>query len=110
MVPSFPLFMDTIAVLDFGGQYAHLIANRIRKLGVYSEIVDGETPARQLRDYKGLILSGGPQSVYEPGSVQCDREILNLGIPILGICYGEQLLAFIEGKKVSPGSTKEYGF
>lgn len=101
--------MDKIAVLDFGGQYAHLIANRVRRLGVYSEIFDGETPAEKLRGYKGIIFSGGPQSVYEHDSVKCDRKILELGVPILGICYGHQLLAYIQGAKVEPAHVREFG-
>lgn len=101
--------MDQIAVLDFGGQYAHLIANRIRRLGVYSQILEAETPADQLKQFKGIILSGGPQSVYDLDSVKCDPKILDLNIPILGICYGHQLLAHIQNVSVTPGSVKEYG-
>ncbi len=101
--------MDQIAVLDFGGQYAHLIANRIRRLGVYSEIHDAETPAEELKKYKGIIFSGGPQSVYDYNSPQCDRKILDLGIPILGICYGHQLLVHMLGTKVVSGNVKEFG-
>ncbi len=101
--------IDTIAVLDFGGQYAHLIANRIRRLNVYSEILDAETPAEKLKNFKGIILSGGPQSVYDPDSIKCDPEIFRLGIPILGICYGHQLLVQMEGGMVEPGTTKEFG-
>jgi len=101
--------MDKIAVLDFGGQYAHLIANRVRRLGAYSEIFDGEIPAEKLKNYKGIIFSGGPQSVYEHDSVKCDPKILDLGIPILGICYGHQLLAHIQGAKVEPAHMREFG-
>jgi len=102
--------MDKIAVLDFGGQYAHLIANRVRRLNVYSEILEAETPVEKLKGYKGLIFSGGPASVYDPDSVKCDPAILKLGLPILGICYGHQLLAHIQGAKVEhdPNSS-EYG-
>lgn len=101
--------MDKIVVLDFGGQYAHLIANRIRRLGVYSEILDGDTPASHLKDFKGIILSGGPQSVYDEDSIKCDPEILKLNKPILGICYGHQLMAYIQKAEVVPGKVKEYG-
>jgi GMP synthase (glutamine-hydrolysing) len=101
--------MDKIAVLDFGGQYAHLIANRVRRLNVYSEIFEAEVHAEKLRDCKGIILSGGPQSVYDSGSLKCDPAILRLGVPILGICYGHQLMAYIQGGKVESGSVKEYG-
>lgn len=102
--------MDKIAVLDFGGQYAHLIANRVRRLNVYSEIRDGETPANELKGYKGIILSGGPQSVYDGDSIKCDPEILNLGVPLWGICYGHQLLAQLQNTEVTHNpATKEYG-
>jgi len=101
--------MDKIAVLDFGGQYAHLIANRIRRIGVYSEIWDCDTPADNLRQFKGIILSGGPQSVYDENSPQCDPKIFDLGIPVLGICYGLQLMVFKRGGKVTKGQIKEYG-
>ncbi|MBU1446014.1 glutamine-hydrolyzing GMP synthase [Patescibacteria group bacterium] len=101
--------MDKIAVLDFGGQYAHLIANRIRRLNVYSEILDCDTSAENFADYKGIILSGGPQSVYAENSPQCDAKIFNLGIPVLGICYGHQIMNYKRGGEVSSGKIKEYG-
>jgi len=100
---------NIIAVLDFGGQYAHLIANRVRRLGVYSEILDGETKIQDLKQYKGIILSGGPQSVYEQKSPKCDPAIFKLGVPVLGICYGHQLMQHTLGGKVVPGKTREYG-
>ena len=99
----------SIVILDFGGQYAHLIANRVRRLGAYSEIRVAETEASELKDAAGIILSGGPQSVYEKGSPQADPAIFDLGIPILGLCYGHQWIAHALGGKVSPGKTKEYG-
>ena len=74
--------MDKIVVLDFGGQYAHLIANRVRRLGVYSEIKDGDASVDELREYKGIILSGGPASVNAPDSVKCDPGIYEMGIPV----------------------------
>lgn len=101
--------MDTIAILDFGSQYTHLIANRVRKLGIYAEILLPETPLENLKKYKGIILSGGPQSVYDKNSATVDRAIFELGIPILGLCYGHQLIAHLLGGKVEPGVTKEYG-
>ncbi len=101
--------MDKIVVLDFGGQYAHLIANRIRRLGVYSEIKDGDVSASELSEYKGLILSGGPASVSAPDSVKCDLGIFDLGIPVLGICYGHQLIGDVLGGKVEKGKVREYG-
>ncbi|MFA6917388.1 MAG: glutamine-hydrolyzing GMP synthase [Candidatus Gracilibacteria bacterium] len=101
--------MDKIVVLDFGGQYAHLIANRIRRLGVYSEILDGETSASDLKNYKGIIMSGGPASVTASDSVKCDPKLFSLGIPILGICYGHQLMGHFLGGKVAKGNVREYG-
>ncbi len=101
---------DKIAVLDFGGQYAHLIANRVRRLGVYSEIVDNEISADKLSEYKGIILSGGPDSVNDPNAPMCDPEIFKLPIPILAICYGHQLMQHTMGGHVDKGVTKEYGF
>lgn len=101
--------VDKIAVLDFGGQYAHLIANRIRRLKVFSEILPSNTPAENLKTYKGLILSGGPQSVYDKNAPKCDKKIFKLGIPILGICYGHQISAYCRGGRVEQGNTKEYG-
>ncbi len=104
-----PIHPGSIVILDFGGQYAHLIANRVRRLGAYSEIRVAETPAEELTGAAGIILSGGPQSVYEKGSPQADPTILELGIPVLGLCYGHQWLAQVLGGKVTPGKVKEYG-
>ncbi len=101
---------EKIAVLDFGGQYAHLIANRVRRLGVYSVILDNDTPASKLVEYKGIILSGGPDSVNDPNAPKCDTEIFEMQIPILAICYGHQLMQKALGGKVEQGKTKEYGF
>ncbi len=101
--------MDRIAILDFGSQFAHLLANRIRRLGVYSEILDPATPAEQLTGYKGLILSGGPASVNDPKSPQIDPQIFDLNIPILGVCYGHQLIVHILGGRVQKGQVGEYG-
>lgn len=101
--------MDKIVVLDFGGQYAHLIANRVRRLNVYSEILDSNTSADKLKEFKGVILSGGPQSVYNENSPQCDPQLFYLGIPVLGICYGLQIMILKKGGKVSQGKIKEYG-
>ncbi len=102
--------MDKIAVLDFGGQYAHLIANRVRRLNVYSEILDPETRAEDLKGYKGIIFSGGPESVYDANSPKADDAILDLGVPILGICYGHQLLAHMQGAEVKhEPDSREYG-
>lgn len=99
----------SIVILDFGGQYAHLIANRVRRLGAFSEIRVAETSAEELRGAAGIILSGGPQSVYEKGSPQADPKILDLDIPVLGLCYGHQWMAQVLGGEVRPGKVKEYG-
>jgi GMP synthase (glutamine-hydrolysing) len=104
--------MNKIAILDFGSQYAHLIATRIRRLGVYSEIFHpADVTAASLKDYKGIILSGGPASVYEEGSPTVDPAVFALGVPVLGICYGHQLITHLLGGKVEPGKGqgREFG-
>jgi len=104
--------MDKIIVLDFGGQYCHLISRRIRDFGVYSEVLPPSTTKEQLsriQDIKGLILSGGAASVYDNSSPKCSKEILTVGVPILGICYGHQLIAYLENGKVNSGDAGEYG-
>lgn len=101
--------MDTIAVVDFGGQYTHLIANRVRRLGVYSEIVSPESAPEDLRAFKGIILSGSPHSVTDSSSPRIDAGILDLNIPILGLCYGHQLLSQMLGGTVKRGNIREYG-
>jgi len=101
--------MDKIVILDFGSQFAHLLANRVRRLGVYSEILDAETPASQLKNYKGIIISGGPSSVNDPSSPQIDPAIYDLGIPILGVCYGHHITMHTLGGSVQKGSVGEYG-
>lgn len=99
-----------ITVLDAGGQYCHLIARRVRELGVYADVMPSETAAAKLEDRRGIIISGGPASVYEPGSPDVDPEIFSLGIPVLGICYGLQLMAHhLQGGKVIQGTKGEYG-
>jgi len=100
-----------IPILDFGAQYAQLIARRVREQGVYSELVRPDIPAAELRKLnpKGIILSGGPSSVYEPNAPRCDPEIFNLGVPILGICYGMQHAVHVLGGEVKPARAREYG-
>src|SRR6267378_1884164 len=102
---------QTVLVLDFGSQFSQLIARRVREAKVYCELVPGTTPWSELkeRDPAGLILSGGPSSVYEEGAPQVDPAALRAGIPVLGICYGMQLIAHHLGGKVDPGPAHEYG-
>lgn len=98
-----------ITVLDTGGQYCHLIARRVRDLGVYADVAPSDTPAHELEGRRGLIISGGPASVYEPGSPTVDQGIYNLGSAVLGICYGLQLMAQHLGGQVHRGEKGEYG-
>jgi len=102
---------DTVLVLDFGGQYNQLITRRIRELKVYSEMLPFNTSVEKIKEInpKGIIFSGGPASVYGEGAPHCDPEILNLGIPILGICYGMQLITYFLGGKVEKATRREYG-
>ena len=103
--------MDKIAVLDFGGQYTQLIARRIRELNVYSEIFSCHHPLEEILrgGYKGIVLSGGPSSVYEDGAPLPPKKLFEAGIPILGICYGMQAMAYLLGGHVMPAERREYG-
>jgi len=104
--------MDQIIVLDFGGQYCHLISRRMREIGLYCEVKPSDTTAQELKNtpnLKGIILSGGAASVFDEDSPTCSTDILQLGIPILGICYGHQLIAHMLGGKVESGTAGEYG-
>jgi GMP synthase (glutamine-hydrolysing) len=103
--------VDTIAVLDFGGQYTQLIARRIRDLGVYSEIFPCTNPPANLLTgaYKGIVLSGGPNSVYDANAPLPAKDIFEAGIPILGICYGMQAMGYLLGGDVVPSDRREYG-
>ena len=98
-----------ITVLDTGGQYTHLIARRVRELGVYADVQASDTPATELKSRRGIIISGGPASVLEAGCPDIDPAILALGVPVLGICYGHQLLARHLGGTVEKGERGEYG-
>ncbi|MCK4624516.1 MAG: glutamine-hydrolyzing GMP synthase, partial [Phycisphaerae bacterium] len=100
-----------VAVMDFGGQYSHLIVRRCRNLGVYAELIPHTTPYKTIKEMNpaAVILSGGPSSIYADGAPVCDPEILNLGIPVLGICYGAQLIAHIMGGDVNRAGMREYG-
>lgn len=102
---------EMIFVLDFGGQYNQLITRRIREFGVYSELRSHKLTAEEIRklEPKGIILSGGPHSVTDEHSFRCDEEIFQLGIPVLGICYGMQLMAKSFGGKVEKSANREYG-
>lgn len=104
-------YQETIVVIDFGAQYSQLIARRIRECNVYCEIRPHSISAAELEamSISGIVLSGGPSSVYEDVAPRLDPEIFNLGIPVLGICYGLQLMAYELGGKVVPGDKKEYG-
>ena len=105
--------MEKILVMDFGGQYDLLIARRVRELGVYAEIFPYDritVPEIKDAGYKGVIFTGGPNSVYGEHAPACDRSILDIGIPVLGICYGHQLLAFLAGGTIAPADAgSEYG-
>ena len=103
--------LDEVVVLDYGGQYSQLIARRVRECGVFSELLPHHVGAEEVRRRrpKGLILSGGPASVYAEGAPALERELLELGIPVLGICYGMQLIALDQGGKVESAEVGEYG-
>ena len=100
-----------VLVLDFGGQYNQLIARRVRDHKVYAEIKNYETPIEEIKaeNYCGIIFTGGPNSVYDMASPHYSKEILELGIPVLGICYGCQLIAWMCGGQVSSCEKSEYG-
>ena len=103
---------ETILVLDFGGQYNQLIARRVREQNVYAEVKPYTTPLAEIQKqhYKGIIFTGGPNSVYDPASPHYEREILSLGVPVLGICYGAQLIAWLEGGEIEAAENgSEYG-
>ena len=98
-----------IIILDAGGQYCHLEARKVRDLGVYAEVRASETPAEQLSGARGLIISGGPSSVYDAGSPTVDPAIFSSGQAVLGICYGQQIMAHLLGGEVRRGERGEYG-
>ncbi len=106
-----PVHPETIVVLDFGSQYSMLIARRVREWNVYCELVPWNAPEERVRalNPRGVILSGGPASVYEPGAPLIPRWVLESGLPVLGICYGMQALAYQLGGRVEPGHAREYG-
>src|SRR3989442_5201076 len=102
---------QTIIVLDCGSQYTQLIARRLRELSVYSEIWPPNTPAEDIRARGpvGIILSGGPKSVSDPTAPACDSAVFEIGTPVLGICYGMQLMAHSLGGRVAPAPQREFG-
>lgn len=103
---------DTILVLDFGSQYNQLIARRIREMGVFSELLPNDVDLDKVitTDVKGIVFSGGPNSVYDQGALSVNPKIYDLGLPILGICYGMQLMMYqLKNGKVEPGKIREYG-
>ncbi|MBQ3584465.1 MAG: glutamine-hydrolyzing GMP synthase, partial [Lachnospiraceae bacterium] len=102
---------ELIIVLDFGGQYNQLIARRVRECSVYCEVHPYNLPIEKIKEMnpKGIILTGGPNSVYAEDSPRCTRELFELGIPVLGICYGSQLMSYVLGGKVATAPVSEYG-
>lgn len=102
---------EMVLVVDFGGQYNQLIARRVREHGVYCEIVPYTTSLEKIKEInpKGIIFTGGPNSVYGEDSPRCEKEVFELGIPVLGICYGSQLMSYLLGGKVATAPVSEYG-
>ncbi|HMB94449.1 MAG TPA: glutamine-hydrolyzing GMP synthase, partial [Tepidisphaeraceae bacterium] len=102
---------EIIPILDFGSQFAQLIARRVREAGVYSELCRPDISIEELKKInpKALILSGGPSSVYDPNAPKCDPRIFDLGVPVLGICYGMNLGTQILGGNVKPAAAREFG-
>src|SRR5438552_2017434 len=102
---------ERVLVLDFGSQYGQLIARRVREQSVFAQVVRHDLPTERIRALapRGLILSGGPASVYEPRAPRCDPALFDLGIPVLGICYGMQLACQALGGEVQPSSRREFG-
>ncbi len=102
---------ELVLVIDFGGQYNQLVARRVRENNVYCEIYSYKTPLDQIKamNPKGIILTGGPNSVYEEGAAACDKELFKMGVPVLGLCYGAQLMSFPLGGNVEKAPVREYG-
>src|SRR6202047_4047857 len=110
MSPNLPE-NERILIFDFGSQYGQLIARRVREQNVFCQIVRHDLPAARVAELKprGLIFSGGPASVYAPGAPSCDPQLFDLGVPVLGICYGMQLACHLLGGKVLPSASREFG-
>lgn len=102
---------ETVIVIDFGGQYNQLVARRVRECNVYCEIYSYKTDLAKIREMnpKGIILTGGPNSCYEPEAATCSPELFEMGIPVLGLCYGAQLMMQVLGGKVEKAPVREYG-
>lgn len=102
---------ESVLIMDFGGQYSQLIARRVRECNVYCELKSYKTSVEEIKEkgYKGIIFTGGPNSAYDDNGPKCDPKVFELGIPVLGICYGAQLMAQTLGGKVSSSEVKEYG-
>ena len=102
---------EMVIVLDFGGQYNQLIARRVRDMNVYCEVLSYKTPLDEIvaKEPKGIILTGGPNSVYDLESPHYDKALFEIGIPVLGICYGAQLMAYTLGGRVESAKVSEYG-
>ena len=102
---------EMVVVIDFGGQYNQLVARRVRECNVYCEIYSYKTDIEKIKamNPKGIILTGGPNSCYEPGAPTCTEELFNLGVPVLGLCYGAQLMMHVLGGKVEKAPVREYG-
>lgn len=102
---------DLVLVVDFGGQYNQLIARRVRECGVYCEIIPYDYTIEKIKakNPKGIIFTGGPNSVYGEDTPTVEKEVFELGVPVLGICYGDQLMAHLLGGKVATAPVREYG-
>ena len=102
---------ELVIVMDFGGQYNQLVARRVRECNVYCEIYSYKTPLEKIKEMnpKGIILTGGPNSCYEEDSPTYSKELFELGIPVLGLCYGAQLMMHVLGGKVEKADVSEYG-
>ena len=102
---------ELVVVIDFGGQYNQLVARRVRECNVYCEIYSYRTDLNKIKamNPKGIILTGGPASCYEPGAATCSEDLFNLGVPVLGLCYGAQLMTHVLGGKVERAAVREYG-
>ena len=100
-----------VLILDFGGQYNLLIARRVRERGVYCEIKPYNTTMEEIRQFapSGIIFTGGPSTVYEEGAPKCDPAVFEMGVPVLGICYGQQLMTLMLGGTCKAGQVREYG-